>query len=81
MLRPRKLTEDFYVFAISKVENVRFLSIEQSVCATVRDAYGNSASLAFPYMNQSHDGVEALLTVLNQHKVRFISAHTAISAT
>jgi len=80
MLRPRKLTENFYVFAISYVESVRFSAIEQSVCATIFDGHGNRAFLSFPYMNQSHNGVEALLRVLAKYKTCFISAHASIRA-
>ena len=77
-LRPRRLTEDFHVFAISHIENVKFSSIEQSVVATVFDQYNNRASLSFPYMNQAHDGAETLLSVLAYRKVCFISGHASM---
>ena len=76
-LRPRRLAENFYVFAISQAEAVTFSSVEQSVVATLYDQYQNRAFLSFPYTQQAHDGTEALLNVLKQ-KVCFIAGHVSL---
>jgi hypothetical protein len=63
-LCPRRLTENFYVCAISAVEAVEFSVSEQVVTAVLRDYKGDRATLIHPYTNQGREGTERLLSML-----------------
>jgi hypothetical protein len=65
-LRPRRLTENFYVCAISTVEAVEFSVSEQVVTAILRDCKGDRAILIHPYTYQGRDGTERLLSTLQE---------------
>ncbi len=74
-LRPRRVAENFYVCAISSVDNIHFSTSEQLVKATLYDKQGNKAILAQPFINRASEGIENLLAKLRvEHKaLRFIS--------
>jgi hypothetical protein len=75
VLRPRRLTKNFYVLAIDKVTSIEFSSIEQCVTAILWDAQQNTALLKFPYCDRAQSGTEALLTQLTQNRLCFVSGH------
>jgi hypothetical protein len=67
VLRPRRLTENFYVCQVAAVERVSFQTGEQTVRAILRDRKGNGITLIHPYTTRGREGAEALLASLAQH--------------
>lgn len=89
-LRPRRLTENFYICALANstegfvgVEAVEFSSVEQSVKAILRDFKGNQITLIHPYTHRNRAGTEALLSSLHSNSLalRFVAGQVSLSGT
>ncbi len=78
-LRPRRLTENFHVFAISQVGNVKFSQDEQVVEAILEDSDRHQAILKFPYNSRSQEGTEALLEYLENRQLLFVAGQIYLS--
>jgi hypothetical protein len=80
-LRPRRLTEQLQVLAISEVRSIDFDPVSQMVKSIVADKLGNQAEIVHPYTHQGRFGVEAMLTQLQQSDtLKFISAQVSLDA-
>ena len=79
-LRPRRLTENFHVFAISQVGNIEFSPAQQVVKAILRDSHRHQAILKFPYTSRSTEGTEALLEHLANRQLLFVAGQIYLSA-
>jgi hypothetical protein len=77
-LRPRRLTETLYVFAIASLRLARFNVVEQAVTAELYDQQQNCAQLYFPYHHHARHGTELLLRYLNQSQARFIAGQVQL---
>lgn len=72
-LRPRHFGENFFVFAVSAVESVQFVSSEQSVQAILRDRSGHRLHLQHPFTARGAGGTESLLARLQSQSPCFVS--------
>ncbi|MEP0873942.1 hypothetical protein NDA01_30000 [Trichocoleus desertorum AS-A10] len=81
-LRPRRLTENFYVCKVAAVEVAIFNTAEQIVQAVLRDRQGNLISLIHPYTARGRNGTENLLTALSQHPetLQFVAGQVRLSS-
>lgn len=81
-LRPRRVTDDFHVFSVSRIEGVKFLTIEQALQAVLFDAAGNAALLVHPFFARARHGFEVLYTMLvsRPNDLRFVAGKTRFSA-
>ena len=60
-LRPRRVGADFFVVAISAVEDAGFDPLEQALRATLTDARGDTCALFHPFEARAAAGFEALI--------------------
>lgn len=80
-LRPRRVTEQLQVLAISEVRSIDFDPVSQTVRSIVADKLGHQAEIVHPYTHRSRFGVEAMLTQLQQpDTLKFISAQVSLAA-
>jgi hypothetical protein len=80
-LRPRRVTEQLQVLAISEVRSIEFDPVSQTVRSIVADKLGSEAEIVHPYTHRSRFGVEAMLTQLQQpDTLKFISAQVSLAA-
>jgi hypothetical protein len=77
-LRPRRLTEMLYVFAVASVRAVGFNVVEQAVMAELYDSQQHCARLFFPYHHHARHGTELLLHYLNQSSPQFVAGQVQI---
>ncbi|RUS99151.1 hypothetical protein DSM106972_078530 [Dulcicalothrix desertica PCC 7102] len=77
-LRPRRLTENFYVFQIHQLQSVEFCNVEQVVKARLFDQSNNQAVLKFPYLYRSRIGTEALLKYVT-NPLLFVAGHAHLT--
>ena len=76
-LRPRRITENFHVLAVDRVESVQFSPAEQQVTAILKDSNHNSVGLGFPYSYRARSGTELLLSWLNNEKIKFVAGQVS----
>jgi hypothetical protein len=78
-LRPRRVTEQLQVLAVTEVRSIEFDPVSQMVRSIVADKLGHQAQIVHPYTYRSRFGVEAMLTQL-QHPdtLKFISAQVSL---
>lgn len=73
-LRPRRVTEDVFVFAVRGAKHAHFDSARQLIIAELEDALGGTATLAHPFSSRAAGGTEALLAALEQgESLKFLS--------
>jgi len=83
-LRPRRLTENFYVCAIANVEAVEFSPAEQLVSTSLLDRKGDRATLIHPYTSRTQEGTEALFSTLQKlppETLRFVAGQVYLGST
>jgi len=81
-LRPRRVSEDFHVCKVARVEAVQFEAATQTVQAVLFDGRGQAALLQHPYTSRGQTGAEALLAKLRQmpQHLRFVAGVVRRSA-
>jgi hypothetical protein len=80
-LRPRRVTEQLQVLAISEVRSIDFDPVSQTVRSIVADKLGHQAEIVHPYTHRGRFGVEAMLDRLQQpDTLKFISAQVSVVA-
>ncbi|AFY93341.1 hypothetical protein [Chamaesiphon minutus] len=80
-LRPRRITEQLQVLAISEVRSIDFDPVTQTVRSIVADKLGRQAEIVHPYTHRSRFGVESMLSQLQQpDTLKFISAQVSLDA-
>jgi hypothetical protein len=74
-LRPRRLTENFQVCQVARVEGAFFSATYQAVIARLTDSEGYPTNLIHPFTSRGQPGTEALLAWLNDpaKTLRFVA--------
>jgi hypothetical protein len=80
-LRPRHLTDNFYVCPLAGAQAVHFSPVEQAVVAQIQDQAGQTGFLYHPYTNRGQVGSEAMLEMLTNQgeKLRFVAGTVRMS--
>lgn len=78
-LRPRRLTENFYVWQVAEIESFRFDPKEQAIQGRFKDLAGLSVSFSLPFFHRSRWGTEALLYHLQTDRLLFVSGQVSLS--
>ncbi|RCS49466.1 hypothetical protein DTL42_13155 [Bremerella cremea] len=76
-LRPRRRTENLHALSVVAVEEVTFDVAHQRLRAELRDVYGDTAQLTYPFHSRGSAGFDALFDTLQKQgdQIRFVCGH------
>lgn len=81
-LRSRRVTEDLFVIAVSRMADAGFDAATQTILITLFDSQGDKMTMRHPFSSRSASGSERLLDSLKDstNVLKFVSGHVELVA-